>query len=181
MILSDVAIKSLINEGQIKIYPLTEEIGCASIDLHLGKEIFIYSTEVDYIDITKKPKGETVSIEPFNDSFLIPPYKFVLAHTEEIVSLGPRVAAMVTGVSSVGRLGLFVENAGFIDPGFSGQITLELYNAQDKPIRVKKGMRICQLVFFKLTGTPSKVYAGKYVGQIGVTPSRMHEEFKDKN
>ena len=108
------------------------------------------------------------------DDFVeIGPKEFLLATTVEYIKLPSHITAFVEGRSSLGRLGLFIENAGWVDAGFEGQITLELYNANSVPIRLYVGMRICQLVFAKLDRIPDKVYSGKYKGQRGVTPSRI--------
>jgi dCTP deaminase len=75
-------------------------------------------------------------------------------------------------------LGLQIQNAGFVDAGFEGQITLELYNQSEKPILLKAGVRICQLVFFQLDETTEKPYSGKYQNQQGATVSRLYQDFE---
>ena len=88
------------------------------------------------------------------------------------------LAAFVAGRSSVGRLGLQIQNAGFVDSGFQGQITLELYNQSEKPILLKAGVRICQIVFFQLDEPTAQPYQGKYQGQEGATGSRLYKDFE---
>lgn len=75
-----------------------------------------------------------------------------------------------------GRMGLFIQNAGWVDPGFEGQITFELFNASDTPILLTAGTRIAQLVFAEMTEACDKPYNGKYQGQIGATESRIHQD-----
>ena len=109
---------------------------------------------------------------------MLEPSKFVLASTQEKISVPNHLAAFVAGRSSVGRLGLQIQNAGFVDSGFQGQITLELYNQSEKPILLKAGVRICQLVFFQLDETTEQPYSGKYQGQEGATGSRLYKDFE---
>ncbi|MEC2647000.1 dCTP deaminase domain-containing protein, partial [Bacillus thuringiensis] len=73
-----------------------------------------------------------------------------------------------------GRMGLFIQNAGWVDPGFEGQITLELYNANRLPIKLIKGWRICQLVFAEMDQFAENPYRGKYQGQVNATGSRIY-------
>ena len=172
MILSDSAIRKLIGEGELSIDPLEEDqIQCSSVDLRLGKEFAIYSGR-EVIDVRKGVGDITrVHAEEFIE---ILPKEFLLATTVEYVKLPASITAFVEGRSSLGRLGLFIENAGWVDAGFEGQITLELYNANSVPIRLYPGMRICQLVLARLEGIPTRLYSGKYKGQKGVTPSKIH-------
>jgi dCTP deaminase len=86
------------------------------------------------------------------------------------------MAAYVEGRSSIGRLGLQVQNAGFIDAGFEGQITLELENQSPFPIVLQVGVRICQIVFVQMLETAEQPYAGKYLNQRGATPSRLDQD-----
>ncbi len=172
MILSDSKIRELIREGRLEIDPLTEDqIQCSSVDLRLGREFGRYEGR-DPIDVRKGINGiKVLQVEEFID---ILPKEFLLATTVEYIRLPANITAFVEGRSSLGRLGLFIENAGWVDAGFEGQITLELYNANSVPIRLYPGMRICQLVFASLDREPERVYAGKYMGQRGVTPSKIH-------
>jgi dCTP deaminase len=101
-----------------------------------------------------------------------------LATTLEYIKLPPNLTAFVEGRSSLGRLGLFIENAGWVDAGFEGQLTLELYNANKYPIRLYPKMRICQLVFAKLDKEPLKPYRGKYQGQKGVVASKIYLDYR---
>ncbi len=179
MILCDRTITRLIEEGKLVVEPFEpKNVQCSSLDLRLGGEIAVYEANDEVIDVKLEIKG--IKREKVEDFFIIKPKEFVLATTLEYLKLPEDVTAFVEGRSSLGRLGLFIENAGWVDAGFEGQITLELYNANSRPIKLYKGMRICQLVFAKLDEKPEKVYGGKYKGQRGVTPSRifMDEELK---
>ncbi len=171
MILSDRTIKDLLEKGDLVVDPFDEaQIQCSSLDLRLGREFARYKGS-EIIDV-RNGAGD-VETEVVDDFVEIGPKEFLLATTVEYIKLPSHITAFVEGRSSLGRLGLFIENAGWVDAGFEGQITLELYNANSVPIRLYVGMRICQLVFAKLDRIPEKVYSGKYKGQRGVTPSRI--------
>lgn len=116
-------------------------------------------------------------LNKMGDTFAVMPGQFVLAHTIETIGLGDELSAQIYGKSSIGRVGLRVENAGYIDPGFIGQITLELRNETQWPIVLTVGMPICQIVLHRLTTTPVIAYGAgdlgsRYQGQQGATPSR---------
>jgi dCTP deaminase len=112
--------------------------------------------------------------EAVADEFIIPTRGFVLATTQEVIRLPDYLTAFVEGRSSVGRLGLFIQNAGWVDPGFEGAITLELYNANNAPMRIEAGRRICQLVIAQADQPVARPYRGKYQGQRHTTGSRIH-------
>ncbi len=171
MILSDRSIKELVKKGVLGIEPLDEDlIQCSSVDLRLGDEFARYGSS-GVIDVRRG--AQEVIRERAEEFVEIQPKEFLLATTVEYIKLPSHITAFVEGRSSLGRLGLFIENAGWVDAGFEGQITLELYNANSVPIRLYVGMRICQLVFAELDRLPERVYTGKYRGQRGVTPSRI--------
>lgn len=105
------------------------------------------------------------------------PFRFSLASTLEVVTLSDRVAATVVGKSSVARRGLQVEAAGLVDPGFSGQLTLELIHFGEDMLSLTEGVPICQIVFFEVDGTVLRPYGSdglrsRYQGQLGPTPAR---------
>lgn len=111
----------------------------------------------------------------------VKPLKFKLASTLETIHLPPHIGAMVAGKSSLARIGLVVESAGFVDPGFHGQITLELFNMSDRKIKLKVGMAICQIVFFYLNTLPERTYGhpdlgSHYQNQRGPTESWMSQK-----
>jgi dCTP deaminase len=175
MILSDKSIKRLIQEGRLGIEPLKEEnIQASSIDLTLGEDVIFY--RVDFIDV----RAEELPVERRSipqEGIVIEPKSFLLATTLEYIRLPEDITAFVEGRSSLGRLGLFIENAGWVDAGFEGQITLELYNANSVPIKLYKGMRICQIVLSRLDQPAERPYRGKYFRQRGVTPSKIFVDF----
>ena len=107
-----------------------------------------------------------------SDSYVLLPNQFVLATTMEYISLPDTLTAFVEGRSSLGRMGLFIQNAGWVDPGFEGEITLELYNANRCAIELKCGRRVGQLVFAKMDAPALHPYNGKYQGQKGATGSK---------
>ena len=108
------------------------------------------------------------------NEFVVPTRGFVLATTMEVIRIPNNLTAVIQGRSSVGRLGLFIQNAGWVDPGFEGAITLELYNANAAPMRIEAGRRICQLVIAQADDVVENPYHGKYQGQRETTGSRIH-------
>ncbi|RTZ58016.1 MAG: dCTP deaminase [Gammaproteobacteria bacterium] len=177
MILSDKTIFKLLREGKLKVEPFSEElVQCSSLDLRLGYQIARYRVR-DFLDV-KNPRWEIEYEEITKEGFFIQPKEFVLATTLEYIELPENLTAFVEGRSSLGRLGLFIENAGWVDAGFKGQLTLELFNANSYPIKLYPEMRICQLVFAKVDQKPLKPYSGKYQGQRGVVPSKIYLDYK---
>ena len=181
MLLSDRDIKAFLDSGEIKIDPLDRaSIQPSSLDLVLGNQFRILDKQrLAVIDATNPEKDITNLVEIQSDGrFLFHPGEFVLGTTVEKITLGNQVAAQLEGKSSLGRLGLMIHStAGFIDPGFSGQITLELSNVSRIPIVLKPGMKIGHLAFLKLSSPclrpyGSKGLGSKYQGQIGPTESR---------
>ena len=165
----------------------------ASIDLHFGNE-WLEPKENGYrIDRT----GDGIEVYPHmflytdakvpviydttvSDSFLIPAHGFVLVRTREVIGIADTLLAKVEGRSSVGRLGLIVETAGVVDPGFYGSITLELCNVLPNPLRVYAGMRGCQITVAEVKGSTEGGYQpkGKYAGQIATTGTKIHRDFE---
>ncbi|MBI2421724.1 MAG: dCTP deaminase [Candidatus Hydrogenedentes bacterium] len=170
MILSDGTIRSLLAEGTVVIDPLDDmQIGPASVDLRLGT-IFLTPrpTKAGIYSLAEEIEYDQVE----GNDFIIPTHGFVLATTVEFLKLPADLTAFVEGRSSIGRSGLFIQNAGWVDPGFEGAITLELYNANAAPMRIISGWRICQLVIAKADAPVLKPYRGKYQGQQVTTGSR---------
>jgi dCTP deaminase len=130
-----------------------------SVDLRLGR---------DFYDPEKNLQMNKL------DGILLEPGAFLLAHTEEVIALPDRLAAQVKGKSTWARLGLMVECAGFVDPGFEGQITLELKNLGHRPIKLQSGAYVCQVVFNRMSSLPARSYEemGHYMHQRGATPAR---------
>ncbi len=178
MILSDKTIRKYLADKKLAIEPLDDmQIQPASVDLRLGNHYLkIAEHKIATLDLTSKPVYEEI----IQDEVIIPPKNFLLATTREYVKLPPDLTAFVEGRSSIGRLGLFIQNSGWVDPGFEGEITIELYNANSLSIKLVSGVRICQLVFAKLDHKASNPYQGKYQGQRKATGSRvsMDEDLK---
>lgn len=172
MILSDATLTDLIQSGQLGVYPLSDDaIQPASIDCRLGNHFLVVDGASD---TTITLDSETQYTEVIAESIIIPPHQFLLATTRETIKLPPDLSAFVEGRSSIGRIGLFIQNAGWVDAGFEGNITLELYNANSVPIRLDAGRRICQLVFCKMDRPAAAPYVGKYQGQSKAVGSRIH-------
>lgn len=174
MILSDQTLSLMIESGDLGIEPLAENsIQPASVDCHLGRDFLVVEDRsMQIIDMDKEILYRKIE----GDEITIPPNSFLLATTKEYVKLPDDLTAFVEGRSSIGRIGLFIQNAGWVDPGFEGNITLELYNANSLPIRLKAGRRICQLVFCKMDQKAKHPYRGKYQGQRQTTGSRIFQD-----
>ena len=171
MILSDKTICEMLKEGTLSIEPLQEEqIQPASVDIRLGDTFGIVEDSAGGI-ITMNNGIKYKMIEA--DKYLLLPGQFVLATTMEYISLPDDLTAFVEGRSSLGRMGLFIQNAGWVDPGFKGEITLELFNANRCAIELQAGRRVGQLVFAKMDCPANKPYNGKYQGQTGATGSKV--------
>ncbi len=172
MILSDKTIIRMLEENSLTITPLVkDQIQPASVDIRLGDTFSIVDDNPSGI-ITLDNKISYKTIQ--TDTYLILPGQFVLATTMEYFELPDNLTALVEGRSSLGRMGLFIQNAGWIDPGFKGEITLELYNANRCAIELKYGRRIGQLVFAEMDDHALNPYNGKYQGQTGATGSKVY-------
>lgn len=186
MLLSDRDIRAALDEGRICLEPLDRAlVQPASIDVRLDCVFRLFDNhKYAVIDPAIDQPGLTRTVEVRDDEpFVLHPGEFVLGATRELVTLGDDIAARLEGKSSLGRLGLLTHStAGFIDPGFSGHVTLELSNTATMPILLYPGMRVGQLCFFNLTG-PAEVPYGSaalgshYQGQRGPTASRSHLRF----
>lgn len=147
MIVSDASLRDLLRRGEIRVEPMEpHQVQPASIDLRLG--------------------GHFLKVDENSMDVL----------SLETVRLPGYLTAFVEGRSSIGRIGLFIQNAGWVDPGFEGTITLELYNANRLPIRLQSGRRVCQIVFARLDAPCRAPYAGKYQHQRGTVGSRIYQD-----
>ncbi len=171
MILSDITLKAMLDSGELLVEPLdAEQIQPASIDVRLGDHFLkVDENRLDVIRLDEDVRYEEIT----QREIIIPPNSFLLATTREYIRLPNDVTAFVEGRSSIGRIGLFIQNAGWVDPGFEGTITLELYNANRLPIRLQADRRICQLVFARMDQATPNPYRGKYQGQRAATGSRI--------
>jgi dCTP deaminase len=186
VLLSDRDIKAEISAGRVALEPFTESmIQPSSIDVRLDRWFRVFENhKYPYIDPSQEQPDLTRMIEPDGDEpFVLHPGEFVLGSTFEVVSLPDDIAGRLEGKSSLGRLGLLTHStAGFIDPGFSGHVTLELSNVATLPIKLWPGMKIGQLCLFRLSSPAehpygSSVYGSRYQGQRGPTPSRSFANF----
>ncbi len=174
MIVSDRSLRELLARGEIRVEPLEpRQIQPASIDLRLGSHFLkVDENSTDVLSLDSAAVYQDIR----KQEIVIPPNTFLLATTLETIRLPDYLTAFVEGRSSIGRIGLFIQNAGWVDPGFEGTITLELFNANRLPIRLQSGRRICQIVFARLDAPCSAPYAGKYQGQRGTVGSRIFED-----
>jgi dCTP deaminase len=174
MILSDETLRTMMAEGSIVVEPIEPyQLQPASIDLRLGRH-FLKIDENTLESLSLDSELPYIQIE--KDEIVIPPHSFLLATTVERIRIPANVTAFVEGRSSIGRMGLFIQNAGWVDPGFEGTITLELFNANRLPLRLASGRRICQIVFAFMDKPTRTPYAGKYQGQRGTVGSRIYDD-----
>lgn len=181
MILSDRHILDAVKNDRLGIQPFEDElVQPSSIDVRLDRRFRVFNNQrYTHIDPSKQQDDLTSSVEVGPDEpFVLHPGEFVLASTLEVITLPADLAARLEGKSSLGRLGLLTHStAGFIDPGFSGHVTLELSNVANLPITLWPGMKIGQLCVFMLSSPALRPYGAgatgsRYQGQRGPTPSR---------
>ncbi len=172
VIVSHETLRQLMAEGAVVVEPLEpDQSQPASIDLTLGDHFLkVDENAVDRITLDT----ELRYVELRTEEIVIPPLSFLLAVTRERIRLPDNITAFVEGRSSIGRLGLFIQNAGWVDPGFDGTLTLELFNANRLPIRLRAGRRICQIVFAQLDRSTERPYRGKYQHQSEAVGSLIH-------
>ena len=186
MLLSDRDIKSEIDKGRVVLEPYdVNMIQPSSVDVRLDRLFRTFENhKYAHIDPAENQPELTreVAVEG-HDPFILHPGEFVLGSTYEVISLPDDIAGRLEGKSSLGRLGLLTHStAGFIDPGFSGHVTLELSNVATLPIKLWPGMKIGQLCLFRLESPAehpygSAVYGSRYQGQRGPTPSKAYLNF----
>ena len=186
MLLSDRDIRAEIHSGNIVLDPWDPEmVQPASVDVRMDRWFRVFENHrYPSIDPAEDQPELTRMIEVADgEPFVLHPGEFALASTYEKITLGSDVAARLEGKSSLGRLGLLTHStAGFIDPGFSGHVTLELSNMATLPIKLWPGMKIGQFCFFRLSSAAehpygSSQYGSRYQGQRGPTPSRSFLNF----
>ncbi|GAA4610946.1 dCTP deaminase [Saccharopolyspora hordei] len=187
VLLSDRDLRKELDEGRLELDPFDAGmIQPSSIDVRLDRFFRVFdNTRYTHIDPSKQQDELTSLVEtPDDDPFVLHPGEFVLGSTFESVRLPDDLAGRLEGKSSLGRLGLLTHStAGFIDPGFTGHITLELSNVANLPITLWPGMKIGQLCLFRLSSPADHPYGTKeagsrYQGQRGPTPSRAHLNFQ---
>ncbi|MFC7204461.1 dCTP deaminase [Haloferax namakaokahaiae] len=188
MILSDADILRRLEEGDLVVDPIDDidmQVQPASIDLRLGTEFLEFQrTNISCIHPNREDeisKYVRESHVPEGDDFILHPGDFVLGTTKERVEIPADLLATVEGRSSLGRLAVVIHaTAGIVDPGYEGQITLELSNLGTAPVALTPGMRISQLVFTEMKSPADRPYGvergSKYQGQRGPQASRLSSD-----
>ncbi|QTX03373.1 dCTP deaminase [Agromyces archimandritae] len=186
MLLSDRDIKAELDQQRIRLEPHDPSmLQPSSVDVRIDRYFRLFDNhKYPFIDPAEDQPELThlIEVKP-DEAFILHPGEFVLASTYESVTLPDDVAARLEGKSSLGRLGLLTHStAGFIDPGFTGHVTLELSNVATLPIKLWPGMKIGQMCFFRLSSPAeqpygSAGYSSRYQGQRGPTASRSHLNF----
>ena len=186
MLLSDRDIKAEISAGRVKVEPFDGAmIQPSSVDVRLDRFFRVFENHkysvidpsIEQADLTRE-----VAVDG-GEEFILHPGEFVLASTYEVITLPDDIAGRLEGKSSLGRLGLLTHStAGFIDPGFSGHITLELSNVANLPVKLFPGMKIGQLCLIRLSSPAenpygSALYGSRYQGQRGPTASKSWLNF----
>ncbi len=182
--LADHEIEQAVQDGEILIDPrfAPERLQPASVDLLLGNEFMTYArgTRID----PRLPSATMIHTDVAlpGDPFILSPGRFVLATTIEEIGLSDEIAARIEGKSSIARMGVIVHStAGFIDPGFLGQLTLEMTNFNNIPVVLWPGMPICQVSFTRITKCRRpyghEELGSKYQAQKGVTPTRSYKSW----
>ena len=186
MLLSDRDIRAEIAANRVGVEPFEEAmIQPSSVDVRLDKFFRVFENhKYSVIDpSTEQAELTREVIAEGDEPFILHPGEFVLASTYEVITLPDDIAGRLEGKSSLGRLGLLTHStAGFIDPGFSGHITLELSNVANLPVKLFPGMKIGQLCLIKLSSPAehpygSEKYGSRYQGQRGPTASRSFKNF----
>ncbi|MEF8802138.1 MAG: dCTP deaminase [Halolamina sp.] len=185
MILSDGDILRRLEAGDLVIDPIDDidmQVQPASVDLRLGEEFLEFQrTNISCIHPNREEEvGEYVQETNVaeGDEFILHPGDFVLGTTKERVDIPADLIAHVQGRSSLGRLAIVVHaTAGIVDPGYRGQITLELSNLGTAPVALSPGMRVSQLIFTELSSPAERPYGSdrdsKYQNQSGPQASRI--------
>ena len=186
MVLSDTTIRSEIDAERIRIEPFDPDlVQPSSVDVRVDNRFRVFqNSRYPYIDVRQPMEDltELVTVEG-DEPFILHPGEFVLGQTLERVTLPNDLVARLEGKSSLGRLGLLIHStAGFVDSGFSGNLTLELSNVANLPITIYHGMPIGQLSFMRMDAPVSRPYGSsdtgsKYQGQAEPTPSRFYLNF----
>ena len=163
MILTHDVILAEIAKGRLAIEPLApEQIGPASIDLHLGDEIRVFDDGTDAIEVTEDADYRAVTrVRRLDDAYLLKPGETIHAITRERLRLPPDISGWLEGRSRFARLGLMVHvTSGFVAPGVNSRQVLEMSNVADRPLAIHAGVPVCQIVLQRCEG--SAVYAGRF-------------------
>jgi dCTP deaminase len=187
-VLSDRDIRGAIEAGEVRIDPYDpRDLQPSSVDLHLDRSFRVFrNNRYAFIDV-RSPQPDLTELLRVDDDepFILHPGEFVLGQTVEWVELPNDLVARLEGKSSLGRLGLLIHStAGYVDPGWKGNLTLELSNVANLPIALYYGMRIGQISFFRMSSTVDRPYGSaelgsKYQGQSEPTASAFHRDFAE--
>jgi dCTP deaminase len=185
-VLSDRDIRAALEAGDIAIRPYdAKDLQPSSVDLHLDRSFRVFrNNRYPYIDV-RSPQPDLTELLKVEDDepFILHPGEFVLGQTLEWVELPTDLVARLEGKSSLGRLGLLIHStAGYVDPGWKGNLTLELSNVANLPIALYYGMKIGQISFFRMSSPVERPYGSpelgsKYQGQSEPTASAFHRDF----
>ncbi len=185
-VLADRDIRTELESGRVRIDPYDPaDLQPSSVDLHLDRSFRVFrNNRYAFIDVRSPQPDLTELLRVADDeAFILHPGEFVLGQTVEWVELPDDLVARLEGKSSLGRLGLLIHStAGYVDPGWKGNLTLELSNVANLPIALYFGMRIGQISFFRMSSPVERPYGSrglgsKYQGQSEPTASAYHEDF----
>jgi dCTP deaminase len=186
-VLADRDIRAELESGRVRIDPYDpSDLQPSSVDLHLDRSFRVFrNNRYPFIDVRAPQPDLTEMLRVEDDEpFILHPGEFVLGQTVEWVELPDDLVARLEGKSSLGRLGLLIHStAGYVDPGWRGNLTLELSNVAKLPIALYYGMRIGQISFFRMSNPVERPYGShglgsKYQGQSEPTASAFHEDFE---
>ena len=186
MVLSDRDIRSALEGGRLRIKPYDPaDLQPSSVDLHMDRAFRVFrNNRYPYIDVRSPQPDLTELLTVADDeAFVLHPGEFVLGQTLEWIELPDDIVARLEGRSSLGRLGLLIHStAGYVDPGWKGNLTLELSNVANLPISLYYGMKIGQISFLRMTSPVERPYGSpelgsKYQGQSQPTASAFHRDF----
>jgi dCTP deaminase len=187
VVLSDRSIRSEIEAGRIVFDPYDESlVQPSSVDVRVDRKFRVFhNARYPYIDV-RKPMDDLTELIEIDDEepFVLHPGEFVLGQTLETITLPNDIVARLEGKSSLGRLGLLIHStAGFVDPSWAGNLTLELSNVANLPITIYHGMPIGQISFMRMDAPVEHPYGSsevgsKYHGQAEPTPSRFYRNFE---
>ena len=188
-VLSDRDIRAAIEAGEVVIKPYDpQDLQPSSVDLHLDRRFRVFrNNRYPYIDVRSPQPDLTEMLSVADDEpFILHPGEFVLGQVLEWVELPDNLVSRLEGKSSLGRLGLLIHStAGYVDPGWKGNLTLELSNVASLPITIYHGMPIGQISFMRMDGPVERPYGSgetgsKYQGQAEPTPSRFYLNFNKR-
>src|SRR3954447_8951877 len=186
MVLSDRTIKEEVAAGRLVFDPYDESlVQPSSVDMRVDRSFRVFNnSRYPYTDVPQPMETltELVTVED-DEPFVLHPGEFVLGQTLERVRLPDDLVARLEGKSSLGLLGVVIHSTpGFVDPGFEGNLTLELSNLANLPITIYRGMPIGQISFMRMDAPVEHAYGAreagsKYQGQGGTTASRFYLNF----